>query len=58
MSATYPASLTVQVLLNIRRRPGRKTVVAPEGASPAVSSPMISTRADPGLLKALARAFR
>ncbi|WP_043840250.1 hypothetical protein [Muricoccus aerilatus] len=54
-----PASLTIQVPLAIRRRPGRKTVVTPEGrgigAAPAAS---ISTRADPALVKALARAFR
>ena len=52
-------SLTVQVSLAIRRRPGRKTVVTPEergsGAAPAASIP---TRADPALVKALARAFR
>ena len=48
---TAPASLTVRVPLAIRRRPGRKTVVTPgDGA--------IQTRADPALLKALARAFR
>jgi hypothetical protein len=51
-------SLTVQVPLSIRRRPGRKTVVMPEGASPAAPRPTISTRADPALVKALARAFR
>lgn len=48
-------SITVRVPLKIRRRPGRKTVVTPnwedgEGA--------IATRADPALVKALARAFR
>jgi hypothetical protein len=50
---TTATSITVRVPLNIRRRPGRKTVitpVAPEGAIP--------TRADPALAKALARAFR
>jgi hypothetical protein len=51
-------SLTVQVPLRIRRRPGRKTVVTPEGASPAAHTATISTRADPALVKALARAFR
>jgi hypothetical protein len=50
--------LTVRVPLAIRRRPGRKTVVTPEGASPAAPTPAISTRADPALVKALARAFR
>ncbi len=49
------ASITVRVPLAIRRRPGRKTVVVPEGAAAAASAP---TRADPALVKALARAFR
>ena len=48
------ASITVRVPLTIRRRPGRKTVVIPEGVGPVV----VSTRADPTLLKALARAHR
>ena len=48
-------SITVRVPLTIRRRPGRKTVVTPEGAeTPAPAC----TRADPVLVKALARAFR
>ena len=49
------ASITVRVPLAIRRRPGRKTVVTPvwEGGEAA-----LPTRADPALLKALARAFR
>ena len=46
-------SITVRVPLSIRRRPGRKTVVTPVGADQTVQ-----TRADPALLKALARAFR
>jgi hypothetical protein len=52
MSVT--SSVTVRVPLAIRRRPGKKTVVTPmaDGASTAV------TRADPALVKALARAFR
>lgn len=58
MSPAHPASLTVQVPLRIRRRPGRKTVVTPEGANSATPSPVISTLADPALVKALARAFR
>ncbi|WP_043361334.1 hypothetical protein [Belnapia sp. F-4-1] len=47
-------SITVRVPLSIRRRPGRKTVVMPvqEGV------PAVATRADPALVKALARAFR
>jgi hypothetical protein len=50
---TEATSITVRVPLNFRRRRGRKTVVTPltpDGAIP--------TRADPALLKALARAFR
>ena len=58
MSAAHPASLTVQVPLNIRRRPGRKTVVTPEGTGPSAPSPTVLTRADPAVVKALARAFR
>ena len=49
------ASITVRVPLAIRRRPGRKTIVMPEdAASPAPAR----TRADPALVKALARAHR
>ncbi len=49
------ASITVRVPLAIRRRPGRKTVVTParDGGEAA-----LLTRADPALVKALARAFR
>ena len=48
-------SITVRVPLTIRRRPGRKTVVTPvrDGGKSA-----LPTRADPALVKALARAFR
>ena len=48
-------SITVRVPLAIRRRPGRRTVVMPmpDGAGAA-----LLTRADPALVKALARAFR
>ena len=49
------ASITVRVPLAIRRRPGRKTVVTPEGT---VAAAPTRTRADPALVKALARAFR
>ena len=47
-------SITVRVPLAIRHRPGRKTIVTPttNGVAP------ITTRADPALVKALARAFR
>ncbi|WP_458094201.1 hypothetical protein [Roseomonas sp. WA12] len=59
MSEVHPASLTVQVPLRIRRRPGRKTVVTPEGiGESAVRSPATQTHGDPALVKALARAFR
>ena len=50
-----PTHLTVRVPMKIRRRPGRKTVVTPVvDGLPAHTT----TRADPALLKALARAFR
>ena len=49
-------SITVRVPLTIRRRPGRKTVVTP--VRMAGGDPAIPTRADPALVKALARAFR
>ena len=45
-------SITVRVRLSVRRRPGRKTVVTPgDGAA-------VRVRADPAVVKALARAFR
>ncbi len=51
---TTATSITVRVPLTIRHRPGRKTVVTPmtDGVTP------VATRADPALVKALARAFR
>jgi hypothetical protein len=51
---TDATSITVRVPLAIRHRPGRKTVVTPttDGMAP------VTTRADPTLVKALARAFR
>ncbi len=52
---TTAASITVRVPLAIRRRPGRKTVVTPVRDSGEAALP---TRADPALVKALARAFR
>jgi hypothetical protein len=49
------ASITVRVPLAIRQRPGRKTVVVlVDAATPAPAR----TRADPALVKALARAHR
>jgi hypothetical protein len=51
---TAATSITVRVPLAMRHRPGRKTVVTPMAAGPAA----VTTRADPALVKALARAFR
>ncbi|WP_255569554.1 hypothetical protein [Roseomonas alba] len=48
-------SITVRVPLKIRRRPGRKAVVMPVRDE---SDGAVPTRADPALVKALARAFR
>jgi hypothetical protein len=53
MSAS--GSITIRVPLAIRPRPGRKTIVRPEGSAPSVS---VTTQADPAMVKALARAFR
>ncbi len=53
MSATA-THITVRVPLAIRRRPGRRTVVTPMRDGGEV----LPTRADPTLVKALARAFR
>ena len=52
---TVATSITVRVPLTIRRRPGRKTVVTPVRKSGQAA---VHTRADPALVKALARAFR
>ena len=51
---TAATSITVRVPLKIRRRPGTKTVVTPKNGE----GDAIPTRADPALLKALARALR
>jgi len=54
MTAT-PPMLTVHVPLTVRRRGGRKVVIAPDGTeAPAVAAAQI----DSTLVKALARAFR
>jgi hypothetical protein len=53
--STTSTHVTVRVQLAIRSRPGRKTMVVPV-ADP--SSTTVLTRADPALLKAVARAFR
>ena len=53
---TMPVShVTVRVLLTIRRRPGRKTMVS---LGFGAEGGRIATKADRALLKALARAFR
>jgi hypothetical protein len=49
------ASITVRVPLAIRRRPGRRTVVTLVCQQ---GDKVMPTRADPALVKALARAFR
>ncbi len=49
------ASITVRVPLTVRRRPGRKTIITPVREDGGAAVP---TRADPALVKALARAFR
>ena len=51
---TLATSITVRVPLAVRYRPGRKTVVTPMTDGVAA----VTTRADPVLVKALARAFR
>jgi hypothetical protein len=48
-------SITVRVPLTVRHRPGRKTVVT---LSTPAGTAAIRTRADPAMVKALARAFR
>src|SRR5206468_1326058 len=48
------ASITVRVPLSVRQRPGRKTIVTPDGQAHAPTR----VRSDPALVKALARAFR
>jgi len=53
-----PRTLQVHVKLAIRRRGGRKVVIAPDGTQVSVSRTPLRTRADPTLVKALARAFR
>lgn len=53
---TAATSITVRVPLKIRRPPGRKTVVMPVSHAEGIAT--VPTRADPALVKALARAFR
>lgn len=51
------AGITVRVPLVIRQRGGRKLVVTPDGGGALCATPA-RTRADPALVKALARAHR
>jgi hypothetical protein len=53
-------SVTVMVPLTIRRRGGRKQIIGPDGAAVRAGEAegMATTRGDPALVKALARAFR
>jgi hypothetical protein len=54
MTATAPM-LTVHIPLTVRRRGGRKVMIAPDGTEAPV---IAAARIDTTLLKALARAFR
>jgi len=54
-------SVTVVVPMTIRRRGGRKQIIGPDGAAVRAGDDeagVASTRGDPALVKALARAFR
>ncbi len=54
-------SVTVVVPLTIRRRGGRKQIIGPDGAPVLAggdAAGVATTRGDPALVKALARAFR
>jgi hypothetical protein len=51
-------TLSVHVPMAIRRRGGRKVVIAPDGTPIRIATFAAKTRADPTLVKALARAFR
>jgi hypothetical protein len=58
VSASTATHVTVRVPLNIRRPPGRKTVVTPVNESGEAAPRATFHHADPALVKALARAFR
>ena len=59
MSTAHPTCLTVQLPLAVRRQPGPKTVVTPDGkVTPTAPRSAAQTHGDPALIKALARAFR
>jgi len=54
-------SVTVVVPMTIRRRGGRKQIIGPDGAPVRAGengAGVATTRGDPALVKALARAFR
>ena len=55
-------SVTVRVPLTSRRRGGRKMIISPDGvvmpAGGRTPADLATTRGDPALVKALARAFR
>ena len=56
-------TVTVTVPLTIRRRGGRKAIIAPDGSrlepgGEGKAAGVISTRGDPVIIKALARGFR
>ena len=53
--AAEPDSITVRVPISFRKRGGRKTVIAPNGAQ---RLPALQSKADTALIRALARAFR
>jgi hypothetical protein len=51
-------SITVRVPMAIRKRGGRRVIIAPDGSVLPGAARQANTTADPALLKALARAFR
>ncbi len=54
MPAPEPAVVTIKVSFAVRRRGGRKLVLAPDGAPMPPAAPQV----DSTLVKAIARAFR
>jgi hypothetical protein len=55
-ASTHGRTLTVRVPISIRRRGGRKLVLAPDGAE--VTAAPIARHVDNAMVKAIARAFR
>lgn len=49
-------TLTVRVPITIRKRGGRKLVLAPDGAE--ISAPSVTQHVDNAMIKAIARAYR